>query len=384
MFFSHTNGRLVLILDVQSSVVRGTLVHMREAGQVPLVIYTRETPIAYKAHARSGYLVKNALRAIDDTIQDTLIHLHARRSGGQDIPHTISAVHYVLSSPWIISQAKTLAMSYDKRRIIDRAYINKLIADDRSKLVSDTVENVRIIEEKIFDVRLNGYSVPGWEGQSTDKLEVSFVASVAGGRMIDHFTRACDRAVHHGHVYFHSSLFLQHLGLGAVIHDYSSYALIHVHGELTDVALVHADSCTFFGSYPFGINSIIRTIARETKTDDYTAESLLNMFTEDRLDPAHTEKELAIVRHMGDGWIGEFRKLLKASPTPDALPRHVIMSAHSHEDFFIKDFARAYPASSIELLTMDIISPLVAFDTYTERLRLTGVYVIAIHSIEHS
>jgi len=382
MFFPQKKGSLILVLDVQSSIVRGTLVHIPQTTGKPLILFTRDAPIPYKQNARSGYLVKTALHAINQTIQDALVHLHARRDQHYDVPARIDAVHYVLSSPWIVSQAKTLSLNFDTHTVIDRARIQKIIADDRQGLISNTIEDVRVIEEKVFDVRLNGYSIPSWEGRTTDKLEVSFVTSVAGGRMIEHFIDACDAAVRKSHVFFHSSLFLQHIGICKIFPEHSSYLLIHAHGELTDVAIVHANACVFSGSYPFGIHSIVRTVAREMKTDIYTAESMLNMFSEDKLDPTHAAKEATIIKNMGDGWIGEFRKLLKSSSIPHAVPRHIIISAHSHEDFFMKNFSRAYPSNSLELLTIEQVTPSVTYDVHVDKERLTGLYVIAIHSME--
>lgn len=382
MFFSHTNGYLILILDVQSSIVRGTLVHVRDRIDKPLVLFTRTSPLPYKQHARSGHLVRTALDAIKQVIQDTLIHIHIRHSHNTKMPRSISSIHYVLSSPWIISHAKTLSISFKSHTTIDRRYIEHLISEDRRKLVDNTIDDVRVIEEKIFDVRLNGYSISSWEGRSTDSLEISFVASVAGGRMMDKFIDACGHAVKQSHIHFHSSLFLQHIGISSIIHNQPNYALIHIHGELTDVALIHNNSCIFFGSFPFGVSGIIRTIARESRTDLYTAESTLNLFMENKLDPSHGSSDNILIERMRDDWIAEFKKLVNSCPTACIIPHHAIISARSHEDFFIDAFRLTYPDTSIDAFTMDKIENMLAFDIHTERLRLTGLYTIAIHSME--
>ena len=381
MLFSHSKGESILILDVQSSIVRGTLVYTGEDAK-HLVLYTHTVKIPYKPHARSSYLIKSALKAIEETIDDVLTHLSVR-ANVQDIPKKISAVHYVLSTPWIVSQAKTLMSSFKDPIVVDKNYVMKLIAEDRNKLMTESGNDVRVIEEKVFDVRLNGYSVASWESKQTRELEVAFVTSVAGGRMADRFIEICDRVVSKNNVYFHSSLFLQHTGLQKIMPNLPNYALIHVHGELTDVAIVRTHSCIFFGSYPFGIHTIVRTLAREAKIDEQTADSLLDMSLEGSMDAKLAKKETAIIADMGDGWIGEFRKLLKSSPTSIVLPHHVVMSGHSHENFFMKNFKQTYPQSLPQLLTLENISPYVAFDTHAEQQRLTGLYIVAIHSMEN-
>lgn len=384
MFFSHKNGSLILILDVQSSIVRGTLVHMHPESK-PRVLFTHNVGIAYKQHARSSYIVKAALEAISECVGESLRYLsqiHNIPKPEHGLPRDISAVHYVLSSPWVVSQAKTVAQTFDKETPVSKGYILKLVADERAKMSEKGGEDIRVIEEKVFDVRLNGYSVASWESRTTKNLEVSFLSSLAGGRMIERFIEACERAVGKSHVRFHSSLFLQHIGISKIMPDRASYALVHVHGELTDVALIHAHSCTFFGSFPFGIHTIIRTMARELKIDEQTADSTLTLSTQGSFDVARTKKEAAITENMSDGWIGEFRKLLKSNPASSGIPHHVVISARSHEDFFIQSFKKAYQQSTLEALDMQQITPLVDYENSAEKLRLTGLYIIAIHSME--
>ncbi len=380
MFSSHKAGDLILIIDVQSSIVRTSLVHL-QSSSIPNVLYTHNIAIPYKPHAHSSYLIKMSLRAVSEAITDISKHLHVR-SSTENIPKKISSVHFVLSSPWIVSQAKTLKQSFKDDTHISKAYIMGMIWEERSKIGGKNNDDIRVIEEKVFDVRLNGYSIASWESKNARELEVSFVVSLAGGRMIDRFIESCDHIVHRSSVQFHSSLFLQHLGIEKVVTKSPSYTLLHIHGELTDVAIIRSHSCTFFGSYPFGVHSIVRTIARETKTDEQSAESIFTMSEQGHLDSLHAKKELAIIDDMNRVWMGEFKKLLKSNSVVETIPNHVIISANSHESFFMNNFKQAYPQISMELLTMDDITAHIKFDAHAERLRLTGLYVLAIHSLE--
>lgn len=379
MFFSKKNGELILVLDVQSSIVRGTLVHKKEE-EIPVILFTYSFNIPYKSNVKSGYLVRSALQGVEKIVHEMAKHIHIR-SRAEEIPKKISSVHFVLSSPWVVSQAKTLKASFNQDTAINNAYIRDVISQERMNLSGNNKEDIRIVEEKVFDVRLNGYSVTSWKNIHTRALEISFVVSVAGGRMIDRFVRACDYMVHRDKVYFHSSLFLQHLGIERVVPNSSSYTLLHIHGELTDVALVHNNSCTFFGSYPFGVQSIIRNISLETKTDEKAAESLLNIFVQGHLDSTHADNEMKIMKNMDERWINEFKKLVKTSSTPDIIPNHVLISAHSHQDFFEEIFEEAYPGKIIETLTIDRMTGQIIFDSHADRLLLPALYVIAINNL---
>jgi hypothetical protein len=274
MFLSSSQGELILIIDVQSSVVRGSLVHKSPTASLPSVIYTRNVAIPYKVGSGSDYLIRMALQGVGEIVQAVRANLQAEQNA-ESLPRRVSAIHYVLSSPWVVSQAKTISMEFKEDTAISRAYITGMIWEERAKMTANAADDIRVIEEKVFDVRLNGYSVASWESKHTKELGISFVVSIAGGRMIDRFIEVVEGLVHRkDHVQFHSSLFLQHVGIQKVLPDSSDYALIHIHGELTDVAIIHGHSCSFFGSYPFGIQHIIRTIAQETNTTEDAARNM--------------------------------------------------------------------------------------------------------------
>jgi hypothetical protein len=380
MFFSSKKGELKLILDVQSSIVRGTLVLVRPAVQ-PHVIFTHSVAIPYKTNAQSSYLVKNALDAIQEILVQSTAHAKARAKV-EEVPHTLSSIHYVLSSPWVISQAKMLRFSFKDNTLITQSYIQNLIKEERSKIsVGD--DEIKVIEEKVFDVRMNGYSLAQWVGHRTKELEISFVSSVAGSRMVERFIDVCHKSVSSQHIYFHSSLFLQHLGIQEVFQDHSNYALVHVHGELTDVAIIYANSCQFFGSYPLGVHTVVRTMAREAKIDQQSAESLLSTYSTGNLDPHFGKKEASLIETLGTSWTSEFKKILETGLLADRLPHHIIISAHSHEAFFVQSFKQVFPQVTIDLLGIEDVLSKVSFDMYAEKLVLASLYILAIHNLDN-
>lgn len=379
MFFSGSQGKLVLIIDVQSSIVRGTLVLTNE-GQKVHIISTDKVHIPYKPDGGSAYLIKMALEASEEIIGRTRVYLNSHHTA-ENVPHSISAVHYVLSSPWIVSQAKTLSVSFKDDMTITQPYITGMIWEERAKMVSSTTDDVRIIEEKVFDVRLNGYSVASWESKHTRELGVSFIVSLAGGRMIDRFVDTASDLVKSSRVFFHSSLFLQHVGIQTVLPSFSTYALIHVHGELTDIAVIKSRSCTFFGSYPFGVHTIIRKLAEGLKTTDASAESTFAMLVKGDLDRANAAREFEVLDDLGSLWVRGLKELLATDTHAETLPGRIVVSSHSMDDFF-KDILHAtYTEATIEQLSIDEVSKHVTYDPSVDRLRLSGLYALAIHSI---
>jgi len=127
MLFSSKKpkDRLDLVLDIQSSVVRGSLMLVRE-GAIPHILWTKSTDIPYRAQGGSAYLIKMATRAVTDIAESA--HAFVRDTHGRDpLPAKIAAVHCVLASPWIVSRARTISQEFAKDTKITRVKVADII-----------------------------------------------------------------------------------------------------------------------------------------------------------------------------------------------------------------------------------------------------------------
>jgi hypothetical protein len=381
MFFSSKKpkDRLDLILDIQSSIVRGSLMLVR-AGAVPHILWTKGIDIPYRAQGGSAYLIKMATRAVTDIAEAA--HAFVRDTHGRDpLPAKIAAAHCVLASPWIVSRARTISQEFAKDTKITRAKVADIIKAERAQLASGDQNGLSSIEEKIFDVRLNGYSVSEWEGNLAKSLEVSFAISLAGTRMIERFTESAKRASPHAEVRFHSSLLLQHAAIGIALPLNDPYILIHAHGELTDLVVADGHSCILFGSHPIGVRTIVRKIAHTLNLSDVTADSLLAMHENGKLDTAHDVAGKKAIAGASGAWINECSKLISLTPTRFR-PVQAIISARTHEQFFMDSFAGTYSSIKVHPLDADMLDKLASFDPHAEKLRLTILYAVAIARLE--
>jgi len=383
MFFSQpTKGSLILILDIQSSVVRASLVHMQGA-EIPQIIFTYSKNVPYRPGTGSGRLVSVTVSAVKE-IMGAVLQFMKSHAPSEGFPKKIDGTHYVLSSPWVISQAKTISVTFPQSTEVSAKLISGIIGKERSKLIpnAEMVNNkIDIIEEKVFNIELNGYSVTEWKGKRTKKLDISFAVSIAGNNTSELFRDACT-IVPRKKIFFHSSLLLQQIAIQHLMPHKSAYTLIHVHGELTDVAVINHHSCTFFGSYPVGVYTVIRRIAEGQKTDVQLADSSLTLYTQQNMDPSY-EKSAAVqsTEEAGEFWSTEFRKIFGATDSSVKLPTDAIICGHVHEGFFARSIKNAYPYLQTELLTLEEIEVFVRYTASTEPIRVSGLYTMALHSI---
>jgi hypothetical protein len=381
-FFSKKpKESLNLIMDIQSSVVRASLVQMRE-GDLPHIVWTSAIVIPYRMDGGSSYLIDLTVKAIGDLSLAAKTFVHDARAHSGTLPSRINRVHCVLSSPWIVSQARTVSQIFDKNTKVTRAYVHEIIKKERADMSAKTDDRMISIEEKIFDVRLNGYSIPEWNGAAGRNFEVSFAVSLAGTHMIKRFVEAAKRSgVSGSHIDFHSSLLLQHIGLGGVLPIPGPHMLIHVHGELTDIVVSTGQTCVLFGSHPTGIRTVIRTLAKDMNVPENAADSALSLFETGQSDPLHGGADAEHIRAAMTGWSNDCLKVTSMIPA-HYQPARAMISARFHEEIFKNTFASAYPAIKTEVLPAEKLYTLATFDPQVEKLRLTILYVIAIHSLE--
>jgi cell division ATPase FtsA len=376
---SSQKQSLILILDVQSALVRGSLVCMNGNAR-SRVVYSTETYFPYHKDKGTTHHIDAIIKGIEETVHECLVQLH-RGQLGKDIPHAVDQVHYVLTSPWIISRAQTVNVKFDTETKISMEKVSAAIADQRSSILNGSDTSFEIIEEKVFDVRLNGYQMSDWHGRKAHSMEISFALSIAGSQTIRQFRDACAHAVSHDRVVFHSSLLLQHIAIQELLSNAKNYSLIHIHGELTDVVQVAQGVCTIFGSYPIGSNTCVRTGAEQLRLSSQSADSTISLYEHGQLDSAHGKSTHAALHKIQHGWAIELEKMLSKAGSDLSLKGSLIISAHAHELFFTDALKTIPHHGTVERLDIDLMQTHLIFEGQHRNSRMTGLYVTALRNL---
>lgn len=384
MFFSKkVEQQLILILDVESTLVGGSLVVV-SPDSLPRIIFSHTANITFDPGMDNNKLIKATLASINEVIQTANASLHARKRAENllPIPKKITSVHYVLSSPWIISEAKVMKLGFEKEKTITRKFISDLVNDDRSKITSTKKEeSLEVIEQKIFDVRLNGYSVADWEDKTTRSLEVAFTVSVAGSKMIELFIDAVKPLVYQSKVHFHSSLLLQYITIEKVLSFGPNYCLVHAHGDYTDIFIVHEKSCVYFGSYPVGIRTILAMLAAKTNNHEQALDSLISLYMNDKLDDVNYKKICEAIGGVVVDWVGGLKALLDQSKVEMKPSTSMVLNSLFYESCLLRVLQETSPQAMISTLPIEGLLPHVAVEDFVEKNRLQILQSIAIHSL---
>jgi hypothetical protein len=377
---SKTDHKLVLILDVQSSIIRTSLLVVGD--EIPKVIFTHSVETKSSDVRDDGALIQSSLKAIHDCVQACMRFVHHGENFAQysHLKKKIDSVHYILSSPWIVSEAKMISKQFEKDTSISEKYVYDLIDEDREKILKSG-QGLEVIEQKIFDVRLNSYPVTVWKNKPAKTLDVSFTVSVASSKMVAFFIEEFKHIVHHSKINFHSSLLLQYIGIEKVLEPGQNYCLIHVHGNETDASIILKKSCIFFGSFSFGVKDFVQKLAKETTNAYQAADSLLSLYVGNKLDSGLNETNIQAIQKIANEWLMELKKTLAKQKFDIKPPMSVIVTASLHDDCFVKVIRDSFPGVNVYVLTVDDLLTRVTFDRFAERGRLVALYSIAIHSL---
>jgi cell division ATPase FtsA len=310
---------LCLVIDIQSDVVEGTLIKFppKTDPQNPEVLYATTFNVPRKTHANGDYMVKVMLAAVKDVVSCIVKEVAALTE------EPIQSVHYILSSPWIISQSKTIEVAYEKDTEITDSVVKKVIETDRQDLVQKYEADMVFVEQKIFDVELNGYSIEKFQGKRARRLKISFAFTLSSDKIVKQIQSVVQQHLHIKKDYFHSAILLQYLSSRAVAVEGEEYIVLHAHGEYTDVVVVKKGFSSYLASFPFGTSTLIRKTCITLNSTFETTDSKLAMYMDKKLDDEEQQNVEKVLMPILKGWQSECAKTFEGIGEHVALPRIV-------------------------------------------------------------
>jgi hypothetical protein len=368
-FFSNKKeGERSVVLDIQSGLVRGAVV-VKNLDSILVTSVVTKSISSKTTIKNSEHLTKRVLKLISEVTE----HL-SRDIGGSKV----DKVEYILSSPWIISKLKTVKVDFDKETEITQSIMSDIIKKETVGKVTNT--DTKAIEQKIFEIRLNGYPAVLVEGKKAHTLEVSLSTSFGSVSFLDKVHDVVVRHIRHKKSSLHSSLLLQYKALREILKDKSEFIYVHVHSELTDMIIVKDGLCKHIASFPFGIQTILRKVSSGTKETIESSDSLLSLYQGNKLSENEQIKIKKIVDPLMSDWSDQCVKSFESVFDTISTPRVMYISSHSHFDIF-KNALAAAGKYNFELISYDIIDTgnEVIFSKGVAQSNMIKMYTVALN-----
>jgi len=375
MEFPFFNNRresesLVLLIDVGSASIGASLARI-EKGQHPHILTSIREDISFQEVISSHRFMNAMSHSLDKALRN--IQKKTKNFGNP------AHIFCTLSSPWFILKTRSISITRDEEFEITPEEISNIINSDIEHLKEELKEtlppsDMRIVEKKIIQIRLNGYEVKNPYKQKTSRVEISAIVGVSSQKVVENIEKRIKSFFHSKSIHFGAFPIAAFSVIRDIFPAEKNFLFLDVTGEATDVSLVNNNILVETSSFPLGRNFFIREISSELRTVHEEASTLFAMFARNELD----EKRRVVLERILTRAEGQWRaRFIKAA---DRLFKN---RASSHRVFFTSDadtaplFSKIIESSKtehplvlpIEAFYLDraIVSNFVTFETEVTR-----------------
>lgn len=382
---------LSIVIDIQSGLVRGALVFNKvNENSIILNVVTRD--IVKKPHTDNIFLVKKMLKALSEVIESLVEELNKKDPALGYSKKSVKAIHYILSSPWVLSRSKTISMTFEKSTEISEKFVLNLIEEERKKIeekfneinvIKDLPEksDLIFIEQKIFEIKLNGYKVNSYNSKKVDSIDISFAATLSSKKLLKRISSIVNNNLHVRKVQYHSALLLNFMAMRILVPEKDNFVSIHIHNELTDIVVVKKGLAANLSSFPFGTSTLLRRVSSALKESPESTESKLSLYIADKLETIEKENFKKVINPILNKWYQEYLKSVSHPDDDNFLPKTVYMSAHTFLNIFENTITSNNELTKIVSFETDAVTMHVTFEKNFEYNQLLGMYAISLRSM---
>lgn len=364
------NSSLSVLIDIGSSSIGVALVDIKKDSAPHIIASVREDIPFQDALSSTRFL-----HAMNRTLGKALESIQSK--GLTKLPP--SNVFCTLSAPWFLLKTRNLHISRMVEFEVNEHVLEGFINDDINVLkeeLKNTLpsDDIRIIEKKIIQMRLNGYEIKNPYKQRTSKLEMAVTVGISSNKVI----RSIEGKIHK---YFHITPI--HFGAFPVAafsairdifpHD-RSFLFVDITGEATDISRVENDALSGSISFPYGKNFFIREVSTRLHTIHEEAASLFAMFLRDELHDERQAQIAEIVEWAENEWLARFERAVATLANNGILPNKIFFTIDADiEQLFSKVIAKAKSdvlmktSFDVQYLDQLIISKFVSFEDNVSR-----------------
>lgn len=351
-FFKKPEEEIVAVFDIGNGSVGGALVKLNVHG-LPIMLYSHREPITFVPRHSASSLLDSMLKLLklvaDKITKDGLENIKRSPFGF----YKLRDAYCVFSSPWYISQTKVIREGWEKQRTISQGAINDFVKKEQEQFNADLKNgkyeqvfgsNNILLEKRIINISLNGYTVHDPVGKQARELELTLFTSFISKEIVTSVEQTLRksfsvRAIHH----FSYSL----VSWGAtqiLFPDIHDYFFIDISNETTDISLIVKDVLIEIVSFPMGRSTLLRKAVKDLKVTPDVALSFMVMYFNDTLEPAFKNKVEAVIKPIETDWFDDVIVALEQFQKIYSLPRSTFVTADlDTAKLFLQALSKEFP-----------------------------------------
>jgi len=353
MWFSSSKkdgGEVIGIIDIGSSQISGAIFSLSDkkesvknglgvVDEKPIVdrlIYSYQEKITFSETPDSSRF----LSAISEAMKKVLVNLKANQK-----PPTRFFVF--LSSPFFISQTRIINYEGEKPFTVSDNLIQSLIKAETDKVMMTAnqifpiheSDKHEIIENRILQVKLNGYETKEPVGKTAKNMIISQFISVGPGSLMDKQEEIIKGEIANAKVSFHTFSLTAYQTFSRLIDKkYRNFILIDTGGEITDILVVADGLLAEHLSFSKGKNYLIREMAKRMGTVFAEASSALDVYQNGQASPVLKNRIEGSLNEIKKDWLVSFKEAISRITETVFLPENFFILGDDPTDAIFVDF----------------------------------------------
>ena len=348
-----------LVFNIGSGSISGGIIKFTEEPGENIIYYAKEAipfqpEISVSKHLD---LMKQSLATLAEKIHSEGIK---QINLGKKKGLVIDRVFYFFSSPWNISQTKTIRIKENRPFKVTKKYLNRVMDEQEEQLETDISKFGKIIERKIIQVKIDGHEVTDFYNQITKDLEISLFFSVVPGEVLQTVEESVSKTFNIKNIWCHSSS----LSIFSIIRNLfpkkEDFIHIDISEEITDISIIKNNIVSSNISIPLGRNHLIRKLSQEMQMTEEIADSQIRMFCLKNNDELASLRLSVNMDKFSSEWLNLVTKSidsLKISP-----PESIFLIASNDLSSFLKDKLKKQDLEVLLVDNKNIKPPMVGDD----------------------
>lgn len=341
--FGKPKEEITAVFDIGNGSVGGALVKV-SSSHPPIILYTHRVPILFTAHVGAKRLQSQMVKLLRDVSEhiakDGLSHTHFNYFGPN-----LKDVHCVFATPWFVSETKNLKNTFESQTVISQKYLDDLVLKEEENFRDSLrqnpstkafAESITLIEKKIMDVKLNGYSVLNPIGKQAREIELMFFSSYVPSEIKDSVESVLHRSFNFRKVNYHSFALASCVATNDIFPEPSDFISLDITGEVTDISIVKNGVLLETASFPFGRGTVLRSIAKELSLDSDVTHTFFTMFYKKTLEKKFADKISDAINKITDQWKDKFQEVMQDVIKRNSIPNMAYITVDTDSaSFFV-------------------------------------------------
>lgn len=349
-----------LVFTIESGSVTGGIIKFTEKPGVEVLYYFKENLVLPKEISTTKHLaaLKTGLKSLS---------LKLRQKGLK-----IENAFYIFSSPWSISQTRTIRVKESKAFKLGETYLKNFIEQheknsqkeaEKNKVFTDISAHGKIIDKKIIQIKANGYTIENFNHKLVKEAEVSVFSTVIPQEVLEATEDAVSQSFLIKNVYCHSVSLATFSVIRDLFSNQEDFICLDIDDEMTDIIIVKDGLISSEVSFPFGRNAFVRQLAEKFKVSEAIADSMIKMHQQKSNDELAALKFTVAMNNITRDWFTKVNEIFAQFTENLYTPQKLFVVANSDISSILIEKLKEVNPNVVSVEARKINSPVKIDDT---------------------